>query len=99
MKRRIINAPSQDVIRMMRKHMSTDGRAMLENCDIHSVALMMLSIPELYYYADIATKNANVVVTEIFGTCPQHVTTLAIWGEVAAVRTAVEAIEEAENME
>lgn len=84
---------------MMKRHMSADGRARLGDTPVNSVALMMVSIPELYFYADLANKSANVIVAEIFGGCPQHITTLAILGEVSAVRIALDAIEEMEQEE
>ena len=49
-------------------------------------------------YADVASKSANVVVSEVFGSCPQHITTLAIFGEISAVNVAMQAIEEMDEM-
>ncbi|MDH2999098.1 hypothetical protein A1D22_04375 [Pasteurellaceae bacterium LFhippo2] len=99
MKKRIINGPTPEVMTMMKRHMSSDGRARLGDSAVASVGLIMVSIPELYFYADLASKSSNVIVAEVFGGCPQHITTLAILGEVSAVRIAIEAIEEAERAE
>ncbi|MDJ0932694.1 MAG: hypothetical protein QNJ43_19980 [Breoghania sp.] len=38
-------------------------------------------------------KAADVFTVEIYGTCPQHVTSLAVLGEISAVKTAMETIE------
>lgn len=97
MKIRIINAPSREIFEMMKRRMPSDARNLLNNYPVDAIALLMVSIPDLYFYADYASKSANVVVSEIFGSCPQHVTTLAILGEISAVKAAVQAIEEINN--
>ncbi|MBP0575058.1 BMC domain-containing protein [Mycobacterium tuberculosis] len=48
---------------------------------------------DLFYFADLAEKAASVVAVEVFGTCPQHITTLALCGETSAVRAAASAIQ------
>ncbi|MGR6979973.1 BMC domain-containing protein [Testudinibacter sp. P27/CKL/0425] len=99
MKKRLISAPSQEVLNMMKRRMSSEARTLVGQQYIDAVGLLMLSIPELYFYADLAAKSANVIVSEITGSCPQHVTTLAILGEISAVKIAMEAIEALEQNE
>lgn len=48
---------------------------------------------DLFYYSDIAQKASDVFTVELFGTCPQTTTTLAVLGETSAVKAAMEAIE------
>lgn len=72
-------------------------RSRLDLIRIDAIGLLILPVPDLYFYADVASKSANVVVSEIFGSCPQHITTLAIFGEVAAVHEAMRIIEEDDN--
>jgi len=97
MKQRIINAPGPNTLAMLRRRIPSDFRKQLDLIRIDAIGMVMLPIPDLYFYADQATKCANVAVTEIFGSCPQHITTLAIFGEIAAVNEAMRAIEEDAN--
>lgn len=93
MNSRIINAPRPDVIRMLERRMPQWAQDTLRGCPFNAVGLVQASIPDIFYYADIAQKASNVFVTELSGNCPQHLTTLAVFGEVSSVRTALDAIE------
>lgn len=94
MKKRIINAPAPEVLAMLKRRMPGEFRSRLDLIRIDAIGLIMLPVPDLYFYADMASKSAHVVVSEVFGSCPQHVTTLAIFGEVAAVNEAMRTIED-----
>jgi ethanolamine utilization microcompartment shell protein EutL len=97
MKKRIINAPGSDIVAMIKRRMPGEFRSRLDLIRIDAIGMIMLPVPDLYFYADAASKSANVVVSEIFGSCPQHITTLAIFGEVAAVNEAMRIIEDDNN--
>ncbi len=94
MKKRIINAPGTDTLAMLKRRVSSEFRQRLGLIRVDAIGLVMLPIPDLYFCADLASKCADVAVTEITGTCPQHVTTLAIFGEVSAVHEAMRIIED-----
>lgn len=94
MKKRVINAPTPETLGMLKRRMPSESRNRLELVRIDAIGLIMLPIPDLYFYADLASKSAHVAVSEIFGSCPQHITTLAIFGEVAAVHEAMRFIED-----
>lgn len=94
MKKRIINAPTSEIVTMLKRRMPSEARNRLDMVRIDAIGLVMLPIPDLYFYADQASKSAHVTVSEIFGSCPQHITTLAIFGEVAAVHEAMRVIED-----
>lgn len=94
MKKRIINAPTPETLAMLKRRMPSESRNRLELVRIDAIGLIMLPIPDLYFYADMASKSAHVAVSEIFGSCPQHITTLAIFGEVAAVNEAMSVIDD-----
>lgn len=94
MKKRVINAPTPETLAMLKRRMPSESRNRLELVRIDAIGLIMLPIPDLYFYADLASKSAHVAVSEIFGSCPQHITTLAIFGEVAAVHEAMRFIED-----
>lgn len=83
---------------MLKRRMPGEFRSRLDLIRIDAIGLLILPVPDLYFYADVASKSANVVVSEIFGSCPQHITTLYfIFGEVAAVHEAMRIIEEDDN--
>ena len=42
--------------------------------------------------ADVAEKASNVEISEINGNCPQHITMIGIFGDIAAVNEAINAI-------
>lgn len=90
---RIINAPRPDVLRMLERHLSANGRERMKEVAPGAVALLQTNVADLFYFADLAEKAASVVAVEVFGTCPQHITTLALCGETSAVRAAASAIQ------
>jgi hypothetical protein len=92
---RIINAPRPEVLHMLERRMPQDARGRLREQLFNAVGLVQTSLPDLYYFADLAAKAANVFTVELFGSCPQHITTLALFGETSAVHTAVQAIRNA----
>lgn len=97
MNKRIINAPTPETLAMLKRRMPSEARSRMDMVRIDAVGLIMLPVPDLYFYADLASKSAHVAVSEIFGSCPQHITTLAIFGEVAAVNEAMRTIEDDSN--
>ncbi len=90
---RIINAPRPDVLRMLERHLSANGRERMKEVTPGAIALLQANVADLFYFADLAEKAAAVAAVEVFGTCPQHFTTLALCGETSAVRMAVAAIQ------
>lgn len=95
MSSRIINAPRPDVLRMLERRMPREAREELQARSFNAVGLVQATIPNLFYFADIAQKASHVFVTELTGNCPQHITTLAVFGETSAVRAALAAVENA----
>lgn len=93
MKTRIINAPRPEVVNMLERRMPPNVRTRLQEQPFNAVGLVQTCVPDVYYYADLAQKASNVFTVELFGSCPQHITTLAFFGETSAVRTAMQTIE------
>lgn len=93
---RIIYAPGENVIAMLRRRMSPDARKLLEQSRFDAVGLVQTSLPNLFYYADIGQKAGHVTAVEILGNCPQHMGTLAFLGNTAAVNAAMQAVEKAQ---
>ncbi|MCI5699493.1 MAG: BMC domain-containing protein [Lachnospiraceae bacterium] len=57
-----------------------------------ALAIMHGDVCEMIYASDLALKTSNVEVFEISGSCPQHMTCLAIMGTVSAVEAAIQKI-------
>lgn len=94
MKTRIINAPLPEVVDMLLKRMRPEAQDHISNMEFRAVGLVQLSVADIFYFADIAAKSANVYPVELSGNCPQHITTLAIFGETSAVKLAIQSIEQ-----
>ncbi|GHD12334.1 BMC domain-containing protein [Tianweitania populi] len=93
MTHRIINAPHPDALQMLQRRMPPHGRAWVQANRVDSIGLMQVSVADLFYFSDLALKAADVFAVEIYGTCPQHVTSLAVLGETSSVKLAMETIE------
>lgn len=59
-----------------------------------AVGLVQGALADMITAADVAEKAALVDVEEIRGICPQHVTLIGIFGEIADVDTALKAVTE-----
>lgn len=94
---RIINAPQENIMDMLTRRIAPHTRKWIEANPISAIGFVQTSVPDLFYYADLAGKTANVYTVELFGSCPQTTTTLAVLGETSAVRMAMAAIEAAQS--
>lgn len=93
MNMRIVNAPQKGVLEMLQRRVAPQVRNWVDAHPVAAMGLVQTSVPDLFYYADLAQKAADVYTVELNGTCPQTTTTLAILGETSSVRAAMEAIE------
>jgi ethanolamine utilization microcompartment shell protein EutL len=93
-----ITHPGRGVIEILMSRMGASGRKALEIIDFSAVGLVQGRLVDMVYAADIAEKAANVQVFDLKGTCPQHLTMIGIFGEVAAVRTALDAVQSVEGL-
>jgi len=73
--------------------MHSDARERILGKKWGAVGLVQDQLPNLFAMADIADKQTDVIVEEIMGTCPQHLTMIAIFGDTASVRTALDSLE------
>jgi len=94
---RIICAPGADVIEMLYRRIPQQAKSKLDAHQFDAVGLIQTNLPNLYYYADIGQKAGNVFSVEISGNCPQHISTLAFFGNIAAVKAAMQAVEKLES--
>ena len=89
---RIIYNPSKLVMNMFYRKMNADSRNELQGRKYEAVGLFQTTVAGVLYYADRVFKTSNVYPVEINGSCPQHITTLAFFGDTSAVETAMKAI-------
>lgn len=90
MKIEFIKSPSPGALAILARRSTTDsapGQA-------GAVGLVQGALAEMIAAADIAEKAASVRVEEIRGVCPQHVTLIAIYGDIAAVEHSLKVISE-----
>ena len=91
---RIISAPSAGIKEMLLRRTNVNAPSreeIMQNCT--AIAMFQASMPDCYYYADLAQKAGAVVALEISGTCPQRLSMMALFGDISAVRAAVNAIQ------
>ena len=89
---RIIYNPSESVMKMFYRKMNAESREELKSRKFDAVGLLQTTVAGVLYYADRAFKTSNVYPVEINGSCPQHITTLAFFGETTAVETAMKTL-------
>ena len=89
---RIIYNPSESVMKMFYRKMNAESREELKQRKYDAVGLFQTTVSGILYYADRVAKTSNVFPVEINGSCPQHITTLAFFGETSAVETAMRMI-------
>jgi len=93
---RFIKSPTDSTIKLLTKRMDMDEREKILNEKWGAVGLIQAHLADLFAMADAAEKNANVLVMEIKGICPQHFSMIAIFGDTASVEAALDA---ARNLE
>ena len=96
MKTIIIHRPSAAAISILqRKVCDRICRETLVEGGVESVGVCQGNVLEIITASDIAEKTSDVMASEINGSCPQHMTCLAIIGKTSAVVAAIEAINKA----
>lgn len=94
MKFATIHRPSAATIAMVkRKIYDLEFRDAFEKMPVESIGICQGTVLEIIVASDIAEKTADVTAFEINGSCPQHMTCLAIIGKTSAVMAAVETVE------
>lgn len=90
---KILNSPSQGTMRILQRKVCDDQiKEMLQNEKVRAIGLVQGSVADIIMAADIAKKASNVEISEINGNCPQHITMIGMFGDVAAVNEAINAI-------
>lgn len=90
MRLQFIKAPSPGVMAMLARRAA--NREKVISVSPGAVGLVQGPLADMIAAADVAEKAADVWVEEIRGICPQHFTMIAIFGEIADVGAALEAV-------
>lgn len=92
MKIQLIKSPSPAVLSILANRRGGQAGVMPEKPG--AVGLVQGNLADMITAADIAEKAATVNVEEIRGVCPQHITLIAIYGDIAAVEFALKEVSE-----
>lgn len=84
---RIIKSPSQGTIDILLRRKGSGTGKVLEKVD--AIGLVQGKMIDMICAADIAEKAVGVTVEDIRGSCPQNMILLAIFGDTAAVESAL----------
>ena len=89
---RIIYNPNQYTMHMFYRKMNPQSRKEMEGRKFEAVGLFQTTVAGILYYSDRVVKTSHVFPVEINGSCPQHITTLAFFGDTTAVETSMKMI-------
>jgi hypothetical protein len=96
----LISHPSPGVFEFLRQRVGAVGKKILSEAEVpfSAVGLIQGKVVDMIAAADVAEKAASVRVFDLKGICPQHVTMIGIFGDIADVKASLKAIEEAEHL-
>ena len=86
----LISHPSPGVFEFIRQRAGSTGKKLFSEAEILPTAIGLVQGK--------AEKAANVRVFDLKGICPQHITMIGIFGDIADVKASIQAIEEAEHL-
>lgn len=94
---KIISHPGPGVIDILLSRMGAGPKKRLVDVSFSAVALVQGKLVDMVVAADVAEKAAEVEVYDLKGNCPQHLTMIGIFGDIAAVKASAEAIQKTEK--
>ena len=97
----IISHPAPGVYEFLRQRVGAVGKKIFAEAEVPftAVGLVQGKVLDMIAAADVAEKAADVRVFDLKGICPQHITMIGIFGDIADVEASIEAIEEAEHLQ
>lgn len=97
---RIISHPSPGVFELLRQRVGATGKKVFAEAEVPftAVGLVQGKLVDMIAAADIAEKAGDVRVFDLRGLCPQHITMIGIFGDIADVEASIAAIENAEDL-
>lgn len=90
MEARIIKSPSPGALEIILRRKGS-GAAVMPPC-MDAIGLVQGKMIEMVVAADAAEKAVGVTVEEVKGSCPQNMILLAVFGDTAAVESALKEI-------
>jgi len=96
----IISHPSPGVFEFLRQRVGAVGKKIFAEDEIPftAVGLVQGKVVDMIAAADVAEKAADVRVFDLKGICPQHITMIGIFGDIADVEASIAAINQAEHL-
>ena len=96
----LISHPSRGVFEFLRQRVGVVGKKIFAEAEVPftAVGLVQGKVVDMIAAADVAEKAGDVLVYDLKGICPQHITIIGICGDIADVKAAMDAIEEAEHL-
>ena len=96
----VISHPAPGVFEFLRQRVGAVGKKIFAEAEVPftAVGLVQGKVVDMIAAADVAEKAADVRVFDLKGICPQHVTMIGIFGDIADVKASVKAVEEAEHL-
>lgn len=97
----VISHPAPGVFEFLRQRVGAVGKKIFAEAEVPftAVGLVQGKVLDMIAAADVAEKAADVRVFDLKGICPQHVTMIGIFGDIADVEASIEAIERAEHLQ
>jgi ethanolamine utilization microcompartment shell protein EutS len=89
----IISHPGPCVFDILMSRMGAGPKKKMVDANFSAVGLIQGKLVDMMLAADIAEKAADVQVYDLKGSCPQHLTMIGIFGDIAAVNASVDAIQ------
>lgn len=90
----VILSPSGECRAMLLRRMSLRKSEDPDAFRWGGVLLVQGQVAQLMSAVDVATKAARVDAREVWGNCPQHITTVAFMGDAADVLQALQALKD-----
>ena len=96
----LISHPSRGVFEFLRQRVGVVGKKIFAEAEVPftAVGLVQGKVVDMIAAADVAEKAGDVLVYDLKGICPQHITMIGIFGDIADVKAAMDAIEKAEHL-
>ena len=94
----VISHPAPGVFEFLRQRVGAVGKKIFAEAEVPftAVGLVQGKVLDMIAAADVAEKAADVRVFDLKGICPQHITMIGIFGDIADVKASIAAIEESE---
>ena len=95
----LISHPGPGVVEMLMSRMGATAKKTVEVVNFNAVGLVQGRLVDMMLAADVAEKAAAVHVFDLKGSCPQHLTMIGIFGDIAAVKASLDAISRTEGLD